>query len=175
MRSIRTKTIALTGMMLALAIALSYLESLLPSVAFPGVKLGLSNTVTMYCLFFLGPVPAFLVALLKAGFVLVTRGAIAGLLSLSGGLCSVGIMLLITKLGGSFGLASVAGAITHNLAQLAAVRLIIGSVYAWYYLPVLVISGIVMGVATALVLRVLLPVLDKITPKKDDRPPAKDS
>lgn len=166
MRQQKTKKIAMTGLMLALAIALSYLESLIPSVGIPGVKLGLSNTVTMYCLFFLGPVPAFTVALLKSGFVLLTRGAVSGLLSLAGGLCSVAVMLLVNKLGASYGMASVTGALTHNLAQLVVARFITGSVFSWYYLPVLVISGVVMGTVTALVLRLVMPVLEKIDIKQ---------
>lgn len=162
MRAEKTKRIALTGLMLALAIALSYLESLVPSVGIPGVKLGLSNTVTMYCLFFLGPVPAFTVALLKSGFVLLTRGAVAGLLSMAGGLCSVAVMLLVTSLRGSYGIASVFGAVAHNLTQLGIARIMLGSFYIWYYLPVLILSGVVMGVITAIVLKLVLPVLAKI-------------
>lgn len=167
MHRTKTKKIALTGLMLALAIALSYLESLLPAVGIPGVKLGLSNTVTMYCLFFLGPAPAFTVALLKSGFVLLTRGAIAGLLSVSGGLCSVAAMLGIIRLKGSYGIASITGAIAHNLAQLAVVRLMLGSIYAWYYLPALVISGVVMGSITALVLKLVMPALERLEPDRN--------
>lgn len=56
--------IALIGLMLSLALVLSLFESMLPALPFlpVGVKLGLSNIVTMYCLFFLGARPAFAVA-----------------------------------------------------------------------------------------------------------------
>ena len=48
--------VAFTGMLFALSMALAFLEGLLPTVAFlpPGVKLGLSNIITMYALFCVG-------------------------------------------------------------------------------------------------------------------------
>ncbi len=153
---------ALMGLLLALAIALSWLEGLLPSFSsVPGVKLGLSNTVTMYCVCFAGWLPALCVALLKSCFVLLTRGAIAGLMSLAGGVVSLAVMLLANKLGASILLLSVFGAVFHNLAQLAFSALTLKSAFALYYAPVLVISGVIMGLLTASVLRLLLPALEK--------------
>ncbi len=149
------------GLLFALAIAFSYLESLIPSVGIPGIKLGLSNTVTMYTLFFLGPVPALTLAVLKAGFAFL-RGATAGLLSLAGGLCSVLVMMLGTKLKASVVLTSILGAVFHNIGQLAMAAFIIGSSLTFYYVPVLLVAGVVMGILTALVLRLMLPALDKL-------------
>ena len=79
--------ISLMGLLFALAMVFSYLESLvsIPGLL-PGMRLGLSNLVTMYCLFFLGKSSGYTMAVLKAGFVVLTRGAVAGALSLSGGL-----------------------------------------------------------------------------------------
>ena len=80
--------LTLTALFLAMALVLSYVENLLPALPFlpPGVKLGLSHVVIMYCLFFVGAPSAFWIALLKSLFVLLTRGMIAALLSLSGGI-----------------------------------------------------------------------------------------
>ena len=65
------RSVAFLGLMFALAMALSLLESMIPALPMlpPGVKLGLSNIVTMYCLFFLGARSAFTVAALKSCFV----------------------------------------------------------------------------------------------------------
>ena len=73
-------TVALTGLLAALALALSFLEGLLPPLPFlpPGAKLGLSNIVTMYAAGTLGLPYAVFLALLKGGFALLTRGAVAG-------------------------------------------------------------------------------------------------
>ncbi|HOD02241.1 MAG TPA: Gx transporter family protein, partial [Clostridiales bacterium] len=77
---------ALFGILSAQALLLSFLEGLLPSF-FPvqGIKLGLSNIVTMYCVSSPGISYALAVTLFKAFFALITRGAVASLLSLSGG------------------------------------------------------------------------------------------
>ena len=57
-RNRKVKRLALMGLLFALAMALSFLESLLPALPMlpPGIRLGLSNIVTMYALFVLGPV-----------------------------------------------------------------------------------------------------------------------
>ena len=49
-----TYKIVLTAVLFALAIVLSMVENIItPAQLFAGVKLGLSNIVTMYCLFFM--------------------------------------------------------------------------------------------------------------------------
>lgn len=165
------RQVALMGLLFALAIALAFLENLLPSfVPVPGIKLGLSNVVTMYCVFLMGRGRALTLAVLKALFTLLTRGLIASLLSLSGGVLSVVVMVLLLALAGgglSYSAASMAGAVVHNLGQLTAAALLLrlGAVL-WYYLPVLVISGIVMGLLTGILLRTVLPYL----PGTVDRP-----
>ena len=75
--------VALTGMLFALCMALSWLESALAPLLglMPAMKLGLANICIMYALLFLTPGTAFALAVLKAGFAFVTRGATAGLLS----------------------------------------------------------------------------------------------
>ena len=81
----RTYQIALYGMLAALALTLSYLESLLPTSAFlpPGAKPGFSNIVNMFAASSLGFFPAIGVAVLKACFAGVTRGVTAFFMSLA--------------------------------------------------------------------------------------------
>ena len=52
----KTHSIALSGLLFALAMALSFIEGTLviPGLL-PGMKLGLANIVVMYALFFMGP------------------------------------------------------------------------------------------------------------------------
>ncbi len=157
--------VAFMGIMLATALLLAWLEGLIPPVAgMPaGVKLGLSNIVTMYCLLFAGLPQALLLAALKSGFVLLTRGATAGILSLAGGAMSVAAMALLKRAGRSpsYAALSVTGALTHNLAQLAAVSFLLRSAAFVYYLPVLVVSGVVMGLVTGTVLRAVMPAVQR--------------
>ena len=67
----KTHEIALSGLLFALAMALSFIEGTLviPGLA-PGMKLGLANIVVMYALFFMGARQALYLDLLKALFVL---------------------------------------------------------------------------------------------------------
>ena len=169
MRSDAAKRVALTGMLFALAIVLSFAESALtPLLGLPpGVKLGLANVVVMYALFFSSRRQALALVVLKAGFGFLTRGATAGILSLCGGLVSflLMVLLMLPARRPSVLLISVAGALGHNMGQLAAIRVLMGA-GSLYYAPVLVISGVVMGALTATSLRVLLPAFSRIRPPK---------
>ena len=84
---------ALSGLLFALAMALSFIEGTLviPGLA-PGMKLGLANIVVMYALFFMGARQALYLDLLKALFVFLVSGWTAGFLSLCGGLLSLLVM-----------------------------------------------------------------------------------
>jgi heptaprenyl diphosphate synthase len=159
------RRVAFTGVMLSLAAALSFLESLLPVTAVlpPGVRLGLSNIVTMYALFFLGKKEAFTVAVGKSLFVFIIRAPIAALLSFCGGVLSILVMLAaLRRKDASYILISTAGAVAHNIGQLCASVFVIGSAFTFWYLPVLILSGAAMGVLTSILLSVLLPALRRI-------------
>ncbi len=163
-RNTHARRVALTGLLFALALALSFLESqITPLLGLPpGVKIGLANVVVLYALLFATRRQALLLVLLKAGFALLTRGGAAGMLSLAGGLLSVVMMmlLLLPRLHASVWLVSAAGAVCHNMGQLLAVRLWMGP-FALYYTPVLLLAGLAMGSLNALLLRALLPALEK--------------
>ncbi len=151
------------ALLFALAIALSYLESLIPVIIpiAPGIKLGLSNIVTMFCLYSIDISSAVVIAVLKGGFAFLTRGTVAGLLSLSGGVCSVLILSLARKTSFSEGMRSVLGAVTHNMAQLFVEVFLLKNSAVLAFMPVLVLGGIICGSITAVLLRYLLPVIQR--------------
>lgn len=166
-RNQKVSRLALMGLLFALAMTLSFLESLLPALPMlpPGIRLGLSNIVTMYALFLMGPVSGFTIAVLKSLFVLLTRGAVASVMSVAGGLLSVLVMLLLSwlpEVKQQYLLLSVFGGIAHNMGQLAAARWIINNHYVWYYLPVLALAGLLMGSLTGVAFRVVMPYLNRI-------------
>lgn len=157
-----------TAMLFAVAVVLSFMEGLLPPLPYlpPGFKLGLSNIATMYALFFLDKGKAFAIAVLKAFFVFITRGVTSGILSLSGGIASLCVMLLAAALFGdkiSYLMLSITGAIFHNLGQLAVLTLIMQSGYALWYTPVLLTAGVIMGSVTGTLLRIVMPAFDRIS------------
>ena len=89
----------MTGLLAALALALSFLEELLPPLPMvpPGAKLGLSNIASMYAAGTLGLPSALFLAVFKGLFALMTRGGMAGIMSLSGGIFSTLVMWLLLK------------------------------------------------------------------------------
>ncbi len=154
------------GMLFAMAMALSFAESLLPVLPMlpPGFKLGLSNIVTMYTLFMLGTKRGFAIAVMKSLFVLLTRAPVAAFMSLCGGLLSVVCMALCARvrwLRGDYMLLSIIGALAHNLGQLLA-SVAYTSTVMFYYLPVLVVSGVIMGIVTGVMLRVVMPYIQRL-------------
>lgn len=163
----KSNKIAFLGLMLGMVIVLSIAESMLPPLPFlpPGVKPGLSHVVMMYCLFFVGAKEAFGLAMLKSLFMLLTRGMTAALLSFAGGWLSLGIIYLLARVFGdrvSYLALGVAGAVFHNLGQLAGSSVLIGSASVFYYLPVLLVAGVVMGCVTGTLLKVVMPYMDKL-------------
>jgi len=155
------------GLLFALAVTLSFLESLVPlPFPVPGIKLGLSNIVVMYCLFVIGPAQGLLLSCLKSVFVLLIRGLTGALISLCGGLLSVAVMIIVRRIfkDERYTISSVGGAVSHNIGQIACAALLLGGIAPLIpFIPVLTASGVAVGIVTASLLRVLMPALKKIT------------
>ena len=162
----KTRRIALSGLLFALAMALSFIEGTLtiPGLL-PGMKLGLANIVVMYALFFMGPRQALVLDVLKALFVFLVSGFTAGFLSLCGGLLSLLVMWVLYYLlpvRPTWFILSVCGALAHNIGQLLGAGVIISSSLSFYYAPVMLVLGLVMGALTSITLKALLPALGKM-------------
>ncbi len=155
----KTKSVALTGLLIALALILSYLESLVPmSLAVPGVKLGLPNLVIVFALYRLRPGVAAAISLLRVALVALLFGSVLSLAySAAGAVCSFLVMLLMKRTGrfGCTGV-SVAGAVAHNLAQVAAAALLLETGALAWYLPVLCLTGTLAGVCIGLLAALLV-------------------
>lgn len=149
----RGKTVVVCGVLSALALALSWMERLLPLgllVPLPGVKLGIANIVTMFALYFWGAAPAFAILTVRCLLSAFLGGGVTALaFSLTGGLLALGVMWLLKRFR-CFSLlgVSMAGAAAHNLGQMAACVLLLGSVAPLSYLSVLLPAALVTGLAT---------------------------
>ena len=150
-------------MLFALAIALSYLESLVSPLLglMPAIKLGLSNIVVMYALLFLRTRTALLLVVLKALFAFLTRGATAGFLSLCGGALSLAVMLVLLQLPVSGYIFCAGSALAHNLGQLAGAAVLLSSAMALGYAPVLLAAGLIVGGISCTLSRALFAALPK--------------
>lgn len=143
------KKIAVYGLLIALAFVLSYLESLLPIfIAVPGVKLGLTNLVVLVAIKLMGKKDGFFINMIRILLVAMTFGnAYSFWYSLAGGLLSFFVMLLFLRWK-TFSIVgvSVAGAISHNMAQIMVAIFVLDTASLLYYLPVLILSGTIAGV-----------------------------
>jgi len=165
-RNPKARQVALSGMLFALAMALSFIEGTLtfPGLL-PGMKLGLANIVVMYALFFMGAKQALFLDLLKALFVFLVSGWTAGFLSFCGGMLSLVVMWLlyyVLPVRPTWFILSVCGALAHNIGQLLGAGVILSSAMSLYYAPVMLVLGLVMGALTAFTLRALLPALGRL-------------
>ena len=162
----KTRRIALSGLLFALAMALSFIEGTLtiPGLL-PGMKLGLANIVVMYALFFMGPRQALVLDVLKALFVFLVSGFTAGFLSLCGGLLSLLVMWVLYYLlpvRPTWFILSVCGALAHNIGQLLGASVILSTAVSLYYAPIMLVLGLVMGALTSVTLKAILPALGKM-------------
>ena len=149
-----TRKIARMGLLVALAMILSYVESLIPAfVAVPGVKVGLANIVVIFALYTLGPVEALTVSLLRVILSSFLFGSVLSLLySLSGALLSLGGMIVMKKLKiFSTLVLSVTGGVLHNVGQILVACLVLETDVLLYYLPVLILSGVVTGAVIGII------------------------
>lgn len=155
-----------TALVGAAAIVLSLFESVLPDlpVPLPGAKLGLSNIAVMFAADSIGLPSALAVAVIKALFAGVTRGATAFFMSLAGGVLSTLVMyLFLAAKSNRFGYIGIgiSGAVTHNVAQLAVAALLTDfSVFA--YLPVLLFAGLAAGALTGLAMGLIMPAVKQL-------------
>lgn len=147
------------GMLIALAMILSFIESQIPAfVAIPGMKIGLANIAIVFALYTLGFRSALAVSLIRVVLsALLFGSAISGLYSLAGALISLAGMALLKKtlFFGVVGV-SVCGAVLHNLGQIAVAWLILKTGALVYYLPFLLFSAVAGGVVIGLVAAVVI-------------------
>ena len=142
------KKTAFCGLMLALALIASYVESLIPvPIPVPGIKLGVANSVVLILLYYANIKTAWGISVARvvlSGFLFGSLSSI--LYSLSGAVLSLLIMSFIKKRD-CFTMTgvSVAGGVSHNIGQLIMAFLVLESSALWYYLPILLLSGCVTG------------------------------
>ncbi len=149
-KKFNTKKMCFLAISVSLAMILSFVESQIPPLsAVPGVKIGLSNIVTVFLLYSVGFVGAACVSLVRVLLsALLFGNAVSLIYSLSGAVVSLLVMLAFKKLPifSTVGV-SILGGVFHNIAQVCAAILVMGSAAIAVYLPPLLISGVIAGVA----------------------------
>lgn len=145
-----SKRVARYALLIALAMALSWLESLVPlSMAAPGMKLGLTNIVVVFALYRMSLRDAAALSLVRVLLVSMTFGnAYSFAYSLAGAVLSLTVMAVLKRTG-KFSIlgVSIAGGVGHNLGQIAVAMAVLGTARLAWYLPALLVSGTLAGAA----------------------------
>lgn len=147
---IDVKRMVLLAILTSQALVLSVMESWFPvPVGIPGIKLGLSNIITITSLIYYSLSNTLILVLIKCILSsLFMGGPVIFAFSLCGGVLSTLVMWVILKyMKNWFSLVgvSIAGSITHNIGQIMVAALIMNDISVTGYLPVLLFSGIIMG------------------------------
>ena len=153
--------IALLGVLTAAAIVISILESFIPGVGIPGVKLGLANIVILVILYEIGILEAIAVNIFRVVMTAALRGTIFSmgfLMSLTGAVFSLTVMIVFYLLIKKFSIigVSVIGSIFHVTGQILIAMLYLGTVYIVLYLPFIAISAIITGVFVGVVAQLII-------------------
>ena len=142
------------GVFTALALMFSYIETMIPiQFGVPGIKLGFANIMIVIMLYKSSAKEALLLSIVRimlSGFLFGNLSSI--LYSIAGGVLSLGIMTLLKKQGGFSVIGvSVAGGVSHNVGQLIVAMLVVETYQVGYYLPVLLVAGVLTGLGIGVV------------------------
>ncbi|MGL6105148.1 Gx transporter family protein [Romboutsia sp.] len=152
----KTRKMIYMGLLVSMALILSLIERMIP-VPFiaPGAKLGLANLVIIISVYTLDNYKeSFTVLILRIVLSTLLGSSVSMLLySISGGLLSFIITILVKELGGKYvsiiGV-STSAAVFHNIGQLFAASLILDNFGVFLYMPILSIAGIGTGIFVGL-------------------------
>lgn len=162
------KKLALNSILISLAVVLSYIERFIPLdliIPVPGIKLGLANIVTMFALFFMGLTSAVAVTVLRCILASFLFGGMSSLLySLAGAFMALMVMTVLktgyNKVFSILGI-SMGGATAHNTGQILVASLMMRNAAIFAYLPVLLMTGLVTGLLTAIIAVNLFSIVEK--------------
>ena len=161
-----TKKLTLLAMMITFAIVLSYVESKIPAfVAIPGVKIGLANIVVIFVLYKLGIKEAIVISGVRVFIISMLFGnPISLIYSIAGAFLSLSVMFLLKKLTPLKEVAvSVVGGVMHNVGQIAVASVILDTNVVVYYLPFLILSGTIAGIAVGVAAAVLVKRINRFS------------
>lgn len=153
------------GLCIALAMIMSYIESLFPlNFAVPGIKMGLANIVIVFVLYRMGLKEAIVISLIRVFLVSLLFGNVMSMAySISGAVCSLAVMVLLKKTDrfSTIGV-SVAGGVMHNFGQIIMAIIIMGAKQIIFYLPALCITGTITGILIGIVSSIVIKRIKRI-------------
>ena len=160
-KKLNVHKIALLGVLTAATIVIAILESFIPSIGIPGVKLGLANIMILVILYELGILEAILVNLTRVLVVGLIRGTFLSMgfvMSLVGAAFSLVVMIIFYLLIKKFSIVgvSVIGSIFHVTGQILVAMVYLGTSYVIFYLPIIGISAVITGVLVGFTAKMII-------------------
>ena len=150
----KTRKLTVMALLTAIALTIFMIEAQIPPVVpMPGVKLGLSNIITVFAVFAMGPGEAaailfcriFLGAVFAGNFSSILYSAAGGTLAI---LATILLRKVLTKK--QLWVAGSIGAVAHSVGQVSMAVIVTGTPGIAVYLPILAGISIVTGLFTGL-------------------------
>ena len=160
-----SKRIATDGLVLSLALVLSYIDSLVPMpIPVAGIKLGLANMAVLFALYKRGPADAAIVSITRVILSGLMFAGMSGIMySLSGALFSLLIMLLAKRFTDyHIVTVSVCGSLAHIMGQLLVAGLMVGMGVVTYYGPILLVAAFFTGAITGTITRLVINSINRV-------------
>ena len=159
-KQLKTRKLTLMALLCAIALTIFMVEAQIPSpVPLPGVKLGLSNIVTVFAVFVLGPAEAVLILTGRIFLGAVFAGNFSSILySAAGGALAIAVTIGARKIlkENQILVAGCLGAVAHSIGQMCMAMLVTGTPSIIIYLPALLICSIITGFFTGLCAQLLV-------------------
>lgn len=151
------RKISVISLFSAFAILLSYVETFIPSIGVPGAKLGLANIAVVLALYLLNAESAIIVDVVRIVIVGLLFGNLFSItFALAGAFVSLTVMIIIKKVFGfSIITTSIFGGFFHNVGQIIVAMILVDNYSIVYYMPILMIVGIITGLVIGLLAKVL--------------------
>ncbi|MBR3173323.1 MAG: Gx transporter family protein [Eubacterium sp.] len=151
------RKISVVALFSAFAILASYIETFIPSLGIPGVKLGLANIAVVLALFLLDAESAIILNVVRIVIVGLLFGSLFSIsFALAGAFVSLTVMIILKKVFKfSIITVSIFGGFFHNVGQLIVAFILVDNYSVFTYLPVLLIAGIITGLIIGILAKLL--------------------
>ncbi len=155
----KTKELTRMALLTAIALTIFMVEARLPNLSpVPGIKLGLSNIVTVWAVFTMGPRQGAMILAVRVFLGAVFSGQMSTILySGAGGACAIGVTILARKIltKKQIWIAGVLGSLAHCVGQMVVAIGVTLTPGLAAYLPVMLLIGIFTGAFTGLCAQLL--------------------
>lgn len=162
------KAVALYGILIALAMIFSFVETLIPvPMPVPGMKLGLANLVTITGLYLVGIPGTVCITIFRVVLVGLTFGNPYSMLyGLAGSVLSLAVMVPAKKFRwfSVVGI-SILGGVFHNIGQVTFAAFVVRTAGVYVYLPALLAGGCAAGLVIGVLGGIMTDRLIKFTKK----------